>query len=148
MFSLQAQMTVIARETAETVARALLAEFGPRLRAVVAYGAALTADRSGDIDLLVVVDTLVGPRAATIRTHAAPATEGDVRLRYLTADELRRPKSIADPALREWARQLVRDACLLRHVIVERPTGFAKDVLADNLAHAVLPAWFLPTPGR
>jgi hypothetical protein len=114
-------------------------EHQQRLKAMVAFGELVTRGDTVDIDLLEIVEGWHGKRYGVFSEAADLPLRGELRLYFLTPEEFRDPGVIPEAAERQWVEALLRRVRQGYEVIMEIPSGFARDVLEQRQGGAASP---------
>jgi hypothetical protein len=118
-----------------------VAEYGDRLRAVVAFGDLVTLGRTFDIDLLEVVESWDGARDGRVgffRSTSELPLRGELRLYFLSPEEFENPGVVPDEADRRWIEELLERVTRGFEVVLQIPPGYARRALERSHALSTL----------
>src|SRR5687767_6238955 len=89
------------------IVHAHAAEFGSKLRAIVAFGELLTTGDTYNIELLEIVEGWEGDRVAEFASSASLPSRGSIRMFFLTPSEFEQPAEIEDEKMRNWVQRVL-----------------------------------------
>jgi len=109
--------------------RAHLAEHGPQLRGMVAFGDIVVNGDTYDIDLLEVIDNWKGDKFYEFESTAEFPMRGRLRLYLLQTAEFTNPGVDVAEEDRQWVRDLLARVREGYEIIMEIPSGALSGVL-------------------